>query len=252
MNQFCCGVNSEAPCDHASARPRSPGMIVLPAASTRRRRGDCYVAPRADGDDAIVVDDDRAVLDDLVAAHRDDPRAGQSDRAVRDVGLGARSRSASRPPGSGSSSGAPSMNSKESARLAGKAFGAQGPVERRASRRTSAGTPRVSADLATGIELCLGPDRDRLRRRDERRDVGVAALGEGDPLAIGREAELACGLALEMRALDRCRRVRRCAGTLVFRRSRRDSRRGRCRRRTAGGAALARSATDSPPAEGSA
>ena len=62
-------------------------MIVLPATSmTFAPAGTAVARARTDGGDAVAVDDDGAVLDDLVAVHGDDARAGERELAGRDVG----------------------------------------------------------------------------------------------------------------------------------------------------------------------
>ena len=73
--------------------PAEPGVRVnVDESRNDRLAGDvddsralpgCSRCRAADGDDAIVGDDDVAVLDDLVALHRDDARATQHDRAAR-------------------------------------------------------------------------------------------------------------------------------------------------------------------------
>ena len=51
----------------------------------RRPRGHVHVGPH--GDDPVALDDERAVLDDLVAVHRDQPRANEGDGAREHVRL---------------------------------------------------------------------------------------------------------------------------------------------------------------------
>src|SRR5690606_17883086 len=51
-----------------------------------RAGGHLYAAGGADGGDAVALHDDRAALDDLVAAHGDDARVFEGDGAGRPVG----------------------------------------------------------------------------------------------------------------------------------------------------------------------
>ena len=147
---------------------------------------------RPDRLDAVALDDDDAVLDDLVALHRDDAPAGERD-AFDAGGTSIGAAKAMFTPcagGSGSFSGAPGRNANASFRSRWKSSGPERPVEARGVAGQVQVLARVLRDARDGNGLALRPDVDAAARLDERRDVRVEALAEGEPLAVGRDREL--------------------------------------------------------------
>uniref|UniRef100_A0A0N4Z2Z0 BON domain-containing protein n=1 Tax=Parastrongyloides trichosuri TaxID=131310 RepID=A0A0N4Z2Z0_PARTI len=164
-------------------------------------------AARADGLDAVAVDDHHAVLDHLFALHGDQAGAGQDGDAA---GTGVIGAEADFDP----------------------VFGGLGQVSRRAVHEGEAFAQRTREQLrahrplqATGIAgpvqplagvagdarlrqgLGVGADRDRASGRDEGGDIGVEAFGPGDPPLVRRDGELGRPFAAQVGALVLARQV---------------------------------------------
>ena len=155
---------------------------------------------RPDGDDPVALDDDDAVLDDLVrravrgAAQGDDPATDQGDRA--------------RGPGVRHIEAEPHAGRRRLRELLGCA-GHEGeglfeiPREELRPQRPVE-TPRIAGPVQPLTGILRHPrdrhgarfrtDFDRLAGRYEWRHEDVPALGEGEPPAVRGEAELGRGL----------------------------------------------------------
>ncbi len=163
--------------------------------------GDRHVGRRADRRDAVGRNHDRPVLDDLVAAHRDQTGAGQRDRPRGDVGDRREPDRHAFGDRCGEFLLRPVDEIERLAQIAAEEIGAQRPVKRRRVFRPVQVVSGVPADLFDRDRLRFGAELDGLRRRDERRDVSVEAFRKGDPLAVGREPELGCRFALDVATL---------------------------------------------------
>ena len=127
-----------------------------------------------------------AVLDHLVAAHGDDPRAGQRERAARLGGVGgeAEARVDRRRRRLAAGEGA------RGADILREQVGPLAPVERAPIARPMEPVAGVRADPRLGQGLAVRGDIDRAARPRERHDIGLIALGPGDELLVGRQREL--------------------------------------------------------------
>ncbi len=83
----------------------------------------------------------------------------------------------------------------------GVELGAERPGEALRVAGPAQGLSRVAGDPADGQGGLLRPHLDRLAGGDERHHVGLEALGEGQPAAVGGDLELGGVLARDVRAL---------------------------------------------------
>ena len=148
------------------------------------------VVRRADGRDAVAFDDDRAAIEDLVAAHRDDSRPDQRERSGGHVGLGDKGYVQAALRRFGQLIRRPFEKGERVGEVAREQLAVERPVELRAVAGEVEKSAGVARDASERDGSGLGPDRDLLARARKRRDIGIEPLGEGQPLAVGRHAEL--------------------------------------------------------------
>ena len=154
--------------------------------------GDGDLALPSDRLDAVALDQDDAVLDDLVALHGDDAASGEGDhvgggrrvdwRVEADVDALRRRL--------GQLLGRAGKKRERVLQVPLVELRPVGPVEARGVAREVEELAGVLRHARHRNGLALGTDVDAAAGLDERRDVGVEALAEGEPLAVGRHLEL--------------------------------------------------------------
>ncbi|MNQ54653.1 hypothetical protein D3C85_687240 [compost metagenome] len=170
---------------------------------------------RADGLDAVAVDHDHAVLDDLVALHGDQSGAAQDHTAGRLGVVGAEADLDSMLGGLGQFGRRALGEGEAFLQRAREQLRSHRPLQAAGIARPVQPFAGVAGDAGLGQGLGVGADRDGATRGDEGRDIGVEALGPGHPVLVRRHRELGGPFAAQVGALVVARQVDRLEHALV-------------------------------------
>ena len=154
---------------------------------------------RTDGGNPVALDQDGAVFDHLVAAHRDDAGTGQRDRTRRASLAGRDSKLRDQRCRSLLATG----EAPRRADVLAVEIGSLAPVKGAAIARPVNPVAGIGAELGLRQRLAVGRDVDRPSGADERHDIGLVAFGPGDERLVRRQGEVGCILGNEVGDLFR-------------------------------------------------
>uniref|UniRef100_A0A0N4Z8I7 LigA n=1 Tax=Parastrongyloides trichosuri TaxID=131310 RepID=A0A0N4Z8I7_PARTI len=172
-------------------------------------------AARADGLDAVAVDDDHAVLDDLVALHGDQAGAAEDHAAVRLGVVGAEADLDSMLGGLGQFSRRTLGEGEAFLQRTREQLRSHRPLQAAGIARPVQPFARVAGDAGLGQGLGVGADRDGPAGGDEGRHIGVETLGPGHPVLVRRYRELGRPFAAQVGAFVIARQIDRLENPLV-------------------------------------